>query len=193
MKSFKFVAIILLFTFSTHAFAICEHERNEFSDWNSKCEQLSAASQVSGAAGGIFAVATFGASLIPCAVAIATAHNACQIMDEKQQNLVTCEAHHVNLAKQAQEAAQAVLLGEQARQDRIAEINADFSNRRTQIVQYFNKIMQDFVNNLTSEYRNIEDPETQELIRTTRSTMERERDQRLDQLEIERKQAIANA
>ena len=70
----KTISLVVLFAFlSSQSFAICEQERSEFEDWNSKCEKLSAASQVSGVVGGFFAIATFGASMAPCAAAIAAA------------------------------------------------------------------------------------------------------------------------
>lgn len=189
----SFVVLLLVFAFTSNAFAICEHERNDYADWNDRCEKLSATSQAIGAVGGLFAMVTFGASMIPCAAATAAASNACRIKDEKKQNLETCEARSAYLAQEAQEAADRAIAAEQARLGRIAQIDEDFVSRRTVILQQYNQMIQDFTKNYTAEGWNMNDPESQELLRTTRTSIERERDQRLDQLETDHRQAISNA
>jgi len=167
----------------------CDHERNEYVDWYAKCEQLSAASVVAGTAGGFFAICTFGASMIPCAAAAAAASNACRIMEEKKINLDNCEAQQRALDAQAKAAETAA----KARRDRMNQINADFANRRQQLIQSYAKMAQDFFDNYTRDGWDTEDPESQELLRTTREQIERERDQKLNQLEAERRRAVQNA
>jgi len=187
------VALISLITMSTQAFAVCERERDEYADWNGKCETLSAASQVTGTGGGLFAIVTLGLSLIPCAAAIVAAKNACRIKDEKKQNLERCEAHVARLTHEAQEAADRSIAEEQARQTRIAQLNSDFGNQRTLIIQQYHQMIENFRKAFVEEGWNLDDLESQELLRTTCATMEHERDQKLDQLEIERRQAISHA
>jgi hypothetical protein len=192
MKSFKFVTFALLPALFMNPFALaqpCDHERNEYVEWNDRCEQLSASSQVAGVAGGIFAICTFGASMIPCAAAAAAASNACRIRDEKKINLDNCEANQRALDAQAKAAAAAAT----ARRDRIKQINADFANRSSQLIQRYAQMVQDFFDNYSRDGWNTEDPESQELLRTTREKIERERDQKLKQLEAERKQTVQNA
>ena len=187
------VAVVLLLSFSTQAFAVCEQERNEYANWNTKCETLSAASQVTGVAGGIFAIVTFGASMIPCAATCAAAQNACRIRDEKQHNLSKCEAYQANLAHQSQVAAQLSLQTEQAKRNKIAQINADFAAKKIKLYQVYDQMILDFVNNFASDGWDLDDPDSQNVIRTTRANVDLERNQKLDQLEIDRKQEIAGA
>jgi hypothetical protein len=148
--------------------------------------------QISGTVGGFFAVVTFGASMLPCAAAAAAANNACRIRDEKKDNLDSCLAHHAHLAQQAQEMAERAMAVEQARQARIEQLNADFLNRRDLIIHQYDQMIRDFIENFITEGWNIEDPESQELLRATQVNMERERNERLDQLEVERRQAVAH-
>ena len=187
------LVVVLLLSISTQAFAVCEQERNEFEDWNTRCEKLCAASQITGTAGGIFAIVTFGASLIPCAAAIGAAKNACRIRDEKRNNLNNCEKFQTDLANQVLKDAEILLQAKQARQNKIAQINTDYADKKLKITQLYDKKIQDFVDNFVTEGWDINDPDSQELIRTTRADMEHERDLILDQLEIDRKLEVSNA
>jgi len=190
----KTISLVVLFALlSSQAFAICEQERSEFENWNSKCEELSAASQVSGVVGGFFAIATFGASMAPCAAAIAAAQNACRIRDEKKSNLTRCENWHAENARRIEVEAQVAIARERTLQQRISMINSDYENRKAEVTRDYAERLRRFVEDYAAEGWDINTPESQEHLRQIRVNFENERNARLDQLEQERQQDVHHA
>ena len=86
----KVVAGLVLLTVSSSAFAVCEHERKERNDFQSHADTASRVATLVCAGGSFFTLVTFGASLIPCAAAVATAENQKRILGEKENNLQNC-------------------------------------------------------------------------------------------------------
>lgn len=171
-----------------NAQAFCENERNESQDWIAKCDQLSAASQISGAVGGAFAILTFGASLAPAAAAIGAAHNACRIRDEKIANLSRCEAREAELTRQ-QVAASALEL---ERERRRAGINLDFDLRRDALMEDHQAALKALVDHLANEGFDLDDPATQELIRASAAELETRHQAERARLEQDRAEALSH-
>lgn len=102
---------------ATESFAVCNHERKEYESWNQKCADLSLASQISGLAGGGFAILTFGISMAPCVGLAIAAADACGKKGKKQRELGRCEARESAIAAQAE-------IDKKEREKRADEMNA---------------------------------------------------------------------
>ena len=191
-KLFPITAGLILTVFSLNAFAFCESERDEYERWNSRCEKLSATSELTGYAGGVFAFVTFGLSMAPCAAATAAAHNACRIMEEKKNNLERCESYHVGLATEGRKAEAIRLAKEKERQDTINQINDKYMGKQDRINAKYDQLIEDFVNSCAVDGWDLDDPETEALIQNTTSDFEAERNTKLGRLEAKRREELSS-
>lgn len=186
MKFVRFVFSAALFSFASNAFAVCERERAELAEWNSRAEELSAASCVAGAAGGFFAIVTFGASMAPCAALSASAANAHRIKNEKQDNLNICEgnaAREAEASKSAADAAQAAANLAVLREEYIRDCNErdrqNLAIHTDNLNGIYDRMVQDFVAALVAEGWDIADQDTINLINDTRLDLQAQRDREM--------------
>ncbi len=195
----RLVTIILFNTFSLNAFAVCESERNEYNHFNDLCNKLTAASQVAMVSGGIFgtifAIPTLGLSLAAGGLAGAgpgfAATNACRIRDEKKSNLDRCEANATEAHQRTEEVQRAEVERQRQRGIRIIQVNQIYNTQRTQAEVDFQTAVDRMIQEMVDEGFDVNLPETQEVIRRSREDLRSALNQRLEQIEQQRRQELS--
>jgi len=109
---FRTYSLLLLFSLSSNAFALpCEHERQEYINFNTPCEELSLASHTANRMGGAFSFCAFDLHLLPCTTLIAAAQSTCLGKNEKERVLASCESPSDTFRRQDKEVIQASRIG----------------------------------------------------------------------------------
>lgn len=166
---------VLLFSLQVNVRAACEGEAREYATWHDKMEKLAAASQISGAVGGAFAICTFGISMAPCTGLSIAAYDAKCKSDEWKKKLTDCQEREKSRVAEITRLAQ--LASEKAEGNRQMAIRAKEHYelfRQTTQTKYDKKI-KDFMTNYEAQGWDMESDESKEYLKTKCDEIDSER------------------
>lgn len=180
----QILPILFLLFGSTQSFAICDHERSERDQFKKNFDYASKTANVACAAGSVFTIMTFGASLAPCAAAGLAAENQRRILKEKEAHLSHCEDTWVANQRRASELAI-------QKTQRIKAIQIDYDIKRQQVLRDYELRIQDVLNEFASEGYDLTHPDIQTEIKDNQTKLQEEFNQVLNLLEEQKNREIA--
>lgn len=171
---YKYVALVLLT--ARVSFAVCETDRKEYTDWVSRCETLSAASQAAGIAGGICAFWTFGASMAPCIGLSIAAHDACCKKDTWRAKLNICEEREREMARNQLKRAEQLRL-KREKIERLLISSDKLHKRQMKIAnKTYDERLVKFLTRYEAEGWDLESAEAKKYIQRKKEKIERNRE-----------------
>jgi hypothetical protein len=177
------LTFLLVLGMSSPTFAVCDQEKRERDEFRNNFDTASRVAGAACAAGGLAAIITFGASLIPCAPAVATAENQKRIFNEKEVNLQRCEVNYATAQREATERAI-------ARNAKIRAIEVEFLDRREKLIRTFEERNKQISLETEAQGYDLTNADVQTEIREKSANLQQELNKALEALEAERKKAM---
>jgi hypothetical protein len=190
ISRFLIITIIVVYL-TTEIAAVCDTQRDEYTDFQNKCNTATDATNVcvvaAGTVGAATAILTFGISVaaagLACAVPAGVANNMCRIKDEKLNNLRNCETQAAQEAERQAQIAAEQLRRRQAIQESVKQVNTEAFNQTQEAKNKYETDVKAVYVQLIEEGYDPENPENKELIKDKISALEKECQRKIRQIE----------
>lgn len=176
----KVLSLCLLLAIPARSYGVCVYERDRYQEANSRCENLSSLSAVTGHTGLFFF----------CAGLCAAAHNACNIRDVRRTQLQACQAHHLAEVRRMEAQSRADYEAQQAKINRINQIDAEYVTKKAEVDQKYARKYRKFQQDYVADGWDPECDEGKAYLKAEYKRLEKERKQVIQRLEYDRRYLV---